>query len=559
MIKKICLSIIFILACVLSLSACDTKTNQNNNSNNNNNGNNNPTTEQVCNRSFGDWVVFKQATCKEDGILTRLCSLCLEVENTTITKTENHTEVIDSEIPATCENTGLTQGKHCSVCSLVIEKQVVVPKISHTFDNNEDETCNKCDYIRDLTCNHTNTIKLPAVSEKCLETGLTEGKKCADCETILIQQTIIPAKGHTNGQWIIDKNATESESGSKHQVCSVCNETIKTETIPANYNTDYTKYDEPESSDFARWDGSKVVKGTNTTTEEIKWIQSAINYLIANHNLNTPYLVVDGSFGPKCKTTTLAFQKAYGLTADGSFGPICVQKMKEILGIASDFTQKNILQVNAKSSDNYISGDWYSYKPNDNSKTIRDAGCGIVALVSAIYNLGGSINESQIGNSIKEVINWAYSKNYWKNEVINRNLFNKSDDNFGTKYNFTISSEIKGTSTDEKLINHIKNGGTAVAHVYGHFITIVDYKEENGVGKFLVFDPAPGGGTNWNSLNRKTSDGKAITTANGNWFTLDELKNDGGTKGRFINNEGKEISYGYENIEIDAYWLVSKA
>lgn len=42
---------------------------------------------------------------------------------------------------------------------------------------------------------------------------------------------VIP-KGHKYGGWIVDKEATCTEDGSRHRVCSVCNEE-ETEIIPA--------------------------------------------------------------------------------------------------------------------------------------------------------------------------------------------------------------------------------------------------------------------------------------------------------------------------------------
>ncbi len=38
---------------------------------------------------------------------------------------------------------------------------------------------------------------------------------------------------HTPGKWIVDLMPTETENGSKHQICAECNETIKTEIIAA--------------------------------------------------------------------------------------------------------------------------------------------------------------------------------------------------------------------------------------------------------------------------------------------------------------------------------------
>ena len=43
-----------------------------------------------------------------------------------------HTEVIDKAVAPTCTSTGLTEGKHCSVCGNVTIAQEVVPALGHT-------------------------------------------------------------------------------------------------------------------------------------------------------------------------------------------------------------------------------------------------------------------------------------------------------------------------------------------------------------------------------------------------------------------------------------------
>lgn len=335
------------------------------------------------------------------------------------------------------------------------------------------------------------------------------------------------------------------------------------------------------AGDYAYWNGSKMIKSGTTTKEEVCWIQRMLNHCIKFEGLQAAQLTVDGKYGPASQATTVAFQKAAGLVPDGHFGPASIKKIKAVVNDGrghsllaatqtasnassskSSFTRQNILQVSASGSTKYISGNWYQYARGDciccrnkyrnkygEHEYIQGGGCGIVSLVSAVYNLGDTIPEEEIGSAIQDVLNWGYETKtgggirYWQNGVKSRNLFNRADDKFGAAYGFTITNEITGTSTDAKFVDHIRNGGTAIVHVYGHFMTVADCKTENGQTYFLVFDPAPGSGTHWNSTSRKN-----ITKPEGTWISQSELKNDGGFKGKAGSTE---------NVEIDAYWLVS--
>ena len=72
----------------------------------------------------------------------------------------------------------------------------------------------------------------------CTETGLTEGKKCAVCGEVLVEQQELPSLGHAE-EVNAGKNATCTETGlteGKH--CSVCNEIlVAQEVVPANGHT----------------------------------------------------------------------------------------------------------------------------------------------------------------------------------------------------------------------------------------------------------------------------------------------------------------------------------
>lgn len=69
-----------------------------------------------------------------------------------------------------------------------------------------------------------NVVAIEAVAPTCVATGLTEGSKCADCGTVFVEQTEVPATGeHTP----VDVPATEAtckvpgvSAGTKCSVCS---------------------------------------------------------------------------------------------------------------------------------------------------------------------------------------------------------------------------------------------------------------------------------------------------------------------------------------------------
>ena len=105
-----------------------------------------------------------------------------------------------------------------------------------------------CDNSAESTCQHdwkSATCTTPKTCSKCNETmgnayghtwigneSCTVSKVCSRCNEPQNKNL-----GHIEGEWIVDAEATCIADGSKHQVCSVCNESIKTETIPATGHT----------------------------------------------------------------------------------------------------------------------------------------------------------------------------------------------------------------------------------------------------------------------------------------------------------------------------------
>jgi len=77
------------------------------------------------------------ATCKDCGA--------------NVAPATGHTEETIPAVAPTCKDTGLTEGKKCSVCGEILKAQETVEKTTeHTYDNNKDATCNVCGFEREI-------------------------------------------------------------------------------------------------------------------------------------------------------------------------------------------------------------------------------------------------------------------------------------------------------------------------------------------------------------------------------------------------------------------------
>ena len=123
-----------------------------------------------------------------------------------------HPNVIDvAETNSTCYVAGLTAGKKCADCGVMVEPQTEKP-LAH----------------------RTNTIEAKAPT--CLTDGTTEAKRCVLCLQFVVPPTIVPKLNHViDGESkvvesaTVEANCTESgRTGGKH--CSVCYTTVEDPT-----------------------------------------------------------------------------------------------------------------------------------------------------------------------------------------------------------------------------------------------------------------------------------------------------------------------------------------
>lgn len=162
--------------------------------------------EPALGHSWNGWTVEKEPNCTEEGQERNFCGRCGAVEYRTI-EPMGHTETVLQAKEPTCTETGLTEGKICSVCGEALIAQQVIPAKGHTEEI------------------------IPAAEPTCTDAGLTEGKRCTVCgETITAQKTV-PALGHNWDEGEVIKEATDDEDGEMFFKCRRCGET-RTEVIP---------------------------------------------------------------------------------------------------------------------------------------------------------------------------------------------------------------------------------------------------------------------------------------------------------------------------------------
>ena len=249
-------------------------------------------------------------TCQATGEAEYECKVCGETVVQVIRKLNCNIVDVQEKAP-TCNNTGLTAGKTCTICddtsknqscaycAEIKVEQKVVDKLGHDHVLDKEHAdykaatctetgvdvfdCTRCGYdnvhvttpalgcneietvIKEATCTkdgvkfvecdrcgvyilavitapgHTEEI-VPAVPATCTATGLTEGKKCAACNEILLAQTVTPITDHEFTVTVPGKPATCTEDGyTEHKKCAHCDATQGKEEIDTDGHV-FVKY-----------------------------------------------------------------------------------------------------------------------------------------------------------------------------------------------------------------------------------------------------------------------------------------------------------------------------
>lgn len=195
--------------------------------------------------------VFVAPSCTTVGYTIYLCSDCGVAYKSDKKEALGHNIVIDEAVEATCSETGLTEGQHCTRCNNVTVEQNTVSALGHDIIIDE------------------------SVEATCTETGLTAGQHCSRCDDATIKQEIVPLVKHSYSvkfdavnHWL-ECSCEAKEALSKHEfgndnICDVCqyerivNSKISIKNNPGSTSINYGETIELTSSVTNKLDYAKI-------------------------------------------------------------------------------------------------------------------------------------------------------------------------------------------------------------------------------------------------------------------------------------------------------------
>ena len=191
------------------------------------------------------YETIKEATCTTAGSMLKKCKCGEELETITTSPKEHILSdwIVDKE--ATCTTAG-AKHKECTLCEAVLESGVI-DILGHTYgdwtitktatcfeDGSKYRVCTVCEDKETVVIEkiaHKNSEVVEQKDATCLEDGYSGDTYCPDCNEIIEAGEVLKATGHTASDWITDKEASFTETGTQHKECTVCKAELETAVI----------------------------------------------------------------------------------------------------------------------------------------------------------------------------------------------------------------------------------------------------------------------------------------------------------------------------------------
>lgn len=204
----------------------------------------------VCGNEYGEYADHQYvenasddylktpATCTSKAVYKKSCSVCGQASET---ETFEYGELADHSYDTTTWKSDKTGHWHeCTACGDKIDVSEHTSSGAATED--DAEVCTECGYVITPALGHTHKLTLvEEVPATCTKEGSKAYYVCEGCGKwfedgtasveITDHNSVIIKASHTPSKWIVDKEATEAEKGSRHKECTVCGEILETEDI----------------------------------------------------------------------------------------------------------------------------------------------------------------------------------------------------------------------------------------------------------------------------------------------------------------------------------------
>ena len=177
--------------------------------------------------NWSAWVTTKPATETATGIQTRTCANDrAHIQTRIITRLEHrHSMTKIAAVEATCTEPGSIACYRCTGCGKtysdaagkneITQSDITIPAKGHAAE----EFWTSVETVKKSTCTETGIEKLELL--------------CKNCETVLeTREEVIPALGHTWGEWVVTRPATETEEGAESRTCYHDSTHTETRVIP---------------------------------------------------------------------------------------------------------------------------------------------------------------------------------------------------------------------------------------------------------------------------------------------------------------------------------------
>lgn len=193
-------------------------------------------------------VVKKEATCTDDGIGYKVCTVCGEKGTETTIPATGHTAGTPFvQKAATCTENGL-RVTLCATCETEMDSEVI-PATGHkagetvitsqptcTKTGTQVTKCANCpevipDSAEEIPALGHDLVIDAAVAATCTQEGLTEGKHCTRCDYKVAQEAT--AKLQHNMDKVENIGASCTAPGTKKYYCTMCGKLQKTEDVAA--------------------------------------------------------------------------------------------------------------------------------------------------------------------------------------------------------------------------------------------------------------------------------------------------------------------------------------